>query len=319
MSAQTSTQTPRPSTIVIGFDDTAESHAALHWAAAEAKSRGARLRVVTAWDPSPVTPWNLPEVAEWREQAETDAQRAAATAREAVGGGLDVEAVAVEGQPGKVLADESRYADLLVVGSAGHVGLAGLLWGSVSRHLLHRTACPLVVLGPQAQSDPTRRLVLSPTLDPDGETFEWIARWVERRAVPLYVVASFDISSALADLALTGATSDVRAAVHEQTDRWVKSLEDVVRERAVMPLEIDRAVVEGPARQVLDQQTAPGDLLVVPSGCEHFVPVSRGECPIAVVPTLRLEREEQPQQSVLRVPRSGTVTSRTAPSTAGVR
>ncbi len=52
------TATRRP-TVTVGFDDTPEAHAAVHWAAAEAKARGAVLRIVTAWDPSPVTPWNL--------------------------------------------------------------------------------------------------------------------------------------------------------------------------------------------------------------------------------------------------------------------
>ncbi|MFL6099419.1 MAG: universal stress protein [Actinomycetales bacterium] len=306
------------STIVVGFDDSPHSHAALHWAAAEAKSRGARLRIVNAWDPSPVTPWNLPEVADWHERAATEAQNAAEAARAAVGGGLDVEALAVEGPAGKVLAEQSLHAELLVVGSSGHIGLAGLFTGSVSRHLLHRAACPLVVLGPNAQSDATRRLVLSPTLDPDGETFDWVARWIERRAVPIYVVSSFDISSSIADAALTGNGQAVRAAVHHQTDCWVASLEDVVRQRAVIPLEIDRAVIEGPARQVLDEQTTPGDLLVVPAGCEHFVPVAHGECPIAVVPAVRRARVEEPEAAVF-VTSPARRTGVLSPGAVGVR
>jgi nucleotide-binding universal stress UspA family protein len=317
MSTQTTTDPARPGSIVVGFDDSPQSHAALHWAAAEAKSRGARLRIVNAWDPSPITPWNLPEVAEWREQAATDAQKAAEAARAAVGGGLDAEAVAIEGSPGQVLAEESRSADLVVVGSAGHVGLVGLLAGSVSRHLLHRAACPLVVLGPNAASDPTRRLVLSPTLDPAGETFDWVARWVERRAVPLYVVASFDITTSIADLQLDDAQKDIRGAVYEQTRRWVASLEDVVRQRAVIPLEIDQAVIEGPGRQVLDRATEPGDLLVVPAGCEHSVPVARGECPIAVVPAVRRERVAEPAATVVAVS-PAVATTRITGEAAGV-
>jgi nucleotide-binding universal stress UspA family protein len=308
-----STEPVRP-TIVVGFDGTPQGHAALHWAAAEAKSEGARLRIVIAWDPSPLTPWNLPVVAEWREQAQADAHQAAEAARDAVGGGLDVEALAIEGQPGTVLASESSCADLMVVGSAGHVGLAGLLSGSVSRHLLHRTACPLVVLGPRAQADPTRRLVLSSTLDPDGETFEWVARWVERRAVPLYVVASFDITAELADLTLWPANHDIRAAVSEQNERWVASLRNVVAERAAVPLEIDRAVVEGPARSVLDRLSEPGDLLVVPAGCEHEIPVARAECPIAVVPVVR-----QRAKAAAREPAQETATSAVATATSAVR
>lgn len=283
------TDSNRP-TVVVGFDDSPESQAALHWAATEAKARGALLRVVTAWDPSPVTPWNLPDVAQWRAGARTQAQRAAAIAREAVGGGLDVEAVAIEGAPGPVLVEESQTADLLVLGSAGHVGLAGLMAGSVSRHCLHRTACPLVVLGPNANAEPTRRLVLSSTLDPDGEAYDWVAGWLERRAVPIYVVASFDITAGLAALAVTTAKHGIRAAIKDQNDRWIASLRQVIEGRTVVPVEITSSVAEGNAQAVLDIHTGPGDLLVVPGGCEHFVPIAHGTCPIAVVPPPRAQR-----------------------------
>lgn len=306
-----STDPVRP-TIVAGFDGTPQSHAAIHWAAAEAKSRGALLRIVTAWDPSPVTSWNLPDLVEWREQARSRAEQAASVARAAVGGGLAIEAIAIEGSPARVLAQESRAADLLVLGSAGHVGLAGMLAGSVSRHLLHRTACPLVVLGPNARPDPTRRLVLSPTLDPDGETFDWVDRWSARRAVPLYVVASFDVSAGVAAVALAESPREVRVAVRAQCDEWIASLRRVIQHGAVAPIEITSSVIEGIARDVLEDQTQAGDLLVVPAGCEHDVPVARGECPIAVVPA---DRQRAKEAAPARDPVTGISTVAIAAST----
>lgn len=268
-------------TITVGYDTSEPAQAAIRWAAAEAKAQDAVLRVVTAWDPSPITPWNLPELTEWRAIARSEAERAAAAVRSVVGSGLTVHAVAAEGRPGRVMVDQSRSSDLLVVGSAGRLGVAGLLAGSVSRQCLHRACCPVVVVGPQGRPDPTRRLVLSSTLDPDGETYGWVARWLKRRPLPVQVIASYDIASDLPELALADTPARIRASVREQNERWIDGLR-----RATGPgCPIVGDVVEGQTVDALSRHTQPGDLLVVPSGCEHSAPFAEARCPIAVVPT----------------------------------
>jgi nucleotide-binding universal stress UspA family protein len=67
---------------------------------------------------------------------------------------VEIERRVVEGAPAAVLVDESREADLLVVGSRGLGGFSGLLLGSVSQQCAHHAACPVVIVrAPPEKSD----------------------------------------------------------------------------------------------------------------------------------------------------------------------
>ncbi|MGZ4108464.1 MAG: universal stress protein, partial [Actinomycetota bacterium] len=59
---------------------------------------------------------------------------------------VDVETVVAEGDPASILVEESKDADLLVVGSRGHGGFAELVLGSVSAHCAHHACCPVVIV-----------------------------------------------------------------------------------------------------------------------------------------------------------------------------
>jgi nucleotide-binding universal stress UspA family protein len=50
------------------------------------------------------------------------------------------------GAAASVLLEEGKNADLLVVGSRGRGGFAGLLLGSVSQQVSHHAPCPVVIV-----------------------------------------------------------------------------------------------------------------------------------------------------------------------------
>jgi nucleotide-binding universal stress UspA family protein len=139
--------------IVVGVDASEGAKAALRFALEEAKLRRATLRVVHTWQFgyigvsgiegfSPVVGADLGDV---RRTAEVALD---ATLHDVAPdpNGVVIERRVSEGSPATVLVDESRDADLLVVGSRGHGGFAGLLLGSVSQQCAHHAACPVVIV-----------------------------------------------------------------------------------------------------------------------------------------------------------------------------
>jgi nucleotide-binding universal stress UspA family protein len=52
----------------------------------------------------------------------------------------------IEGNADQVLIDQSRGAEMLVVGSRGHGGLAGVLLGSVSAECAEHAHCPVLII-----------------------------------------------------------------------------------------------------------------------------------------------------------------------------
>ncbi|GAA2366767.1 universal stress protein [Dactylosporangium salmoneum] len=135
--------------VLVGVDDSASSGAALRLAFAEAERWGTELIAVRAIEP-PLTPpalglppvlYDTAEAA--RALSESAAARVAETGREHPG--VPWEFHGVTGDAGDVLCERSGRARLVVIGSRGHRGLAGLLLGSVGLYLLQRAECPVLV------------------------------------------------------------------------------------------------------------------------------------------------------------------------------
>jgi nucleotide-binding universal stress UspA family protein len=135
--------------IVVGIDGTDHAHGALRFAIEETKLRGARLRVICAWE-LPVQDWGeLPPPDEtfdrFRRRAEEVLAEAAAII-ERLGQGVEYECLALEGNAGDLLLQHSSGAAMVVVGSRGRGALAGLMLGSVSQTVVHDSDRPVVVV-----------------------------------------------------------------------------------------------------------------------------------------------------------------------------
>lgn len=130
--------------IVVGVDGSPSSVAALQLAMSLVPLAGDVVHAVSAWHHpvalSVYTPmdWNYEEVAEKAlDQALHDAFPEGTPAV--------VERRIRQGNAAQVLIDESKRASMVVVGSRGHGGFAGLLLGSVSSTVAERAQCPVLV------------------------------------------------------------------------------------------------------------------------------------------------------------------------------
>lgn len=139
--------------IVVGVDESEEAKAAVRFAFEEAKLRRAKLRVVHAWQYGtigavgvesfyPTVGADISDVRAGAERALEEIVQASLPDTDSV----EVEERLVEGRPAGVLVNESKDADLLVVGSRGHGGFSELLLGSVSQQVAHHAVCPVVIV-----------------------------------------------------------------------------------------------------------------------------------------------------------------------------
>lgn len=131
---------------IVGIDGSEESQRALRWASFIAKAMRSDVEAVIAWDWG-MTTW-APYPSGWNPAA--DARQIIDKTLDTVFGTHDhpanLKVTVEEGYPARVLLDASAGADMLVVGSRGHGGFAGLLLGSVSAACSEHATCPVLVI-----------------------------------------------------------------------------------------------------------------------------------------------------------------------------
>jgi len=132
---------------VVGVDGSDASNRALRWALDHARATGSVVEAVHAWEPP--SQFGIPLAVLPRVNPAVAAEQVIATAIDRAAGGepgVPVERRPVRGEPGPVLVERARTADLLVVGSHGQRGLLGTMVGSVSQYCVDHATCPVVVV-----------------------------------------------------------------------------------------------------------------------------------------------------------------------------
>jgi nucleotide-binding universal stress UspA family protein len=150
-----------PAPVVVGYDGSPSSHAALRWAAAEADRALAPLRIIEAFELivySRPSPGRVVPV----EALRTARQKGLDALAESIRlphPGLQVDTSLVGGSAAAALIEAAEQARLVVLGSRGLGGWSGLLVGSVALQVTTHAQCPVVVippdLRPHAHEGPT--------------------------------------------------------------------------------------------------------------------------------------------------------------------
>lgn len=131
----------QPPRVLVGIDHSPASQAALRYAVEHARRHGAVLVPVFVHEPVVAAAGQSLSGLEGSERASLEATAAAAGA-----GDLVVEPEVCTGHAGEVLYQLARPQDVLVTGSRGRGGFAGLLLGSTSTSVAQHATSPVVVV-----------------------------------------------------------------------------------------------------------------------------------------------------------------------------
>jgi nucleotide-binding universal stress UspA family protein len=138
---------PGPPPMIVGVDGSESSVAALRYAARLAPRLDLRVRALAVWNYPSFMYGGYYPTPDWT--PEEDAEKIVKRAAEEVFEGEAPDWFAIRtrrGRAAEVLIDESISAEMLVLGSRGHGGFAGLLLGSVSSACAEHAHCPVLVV-----------------------------------------------------------------------------------------------------------------------------------------------------------------------------
>jgi nucleotide-binding universal stress UspA family protein len=140
--------------IVVGTDGSDTAKEAVRQAIELAKSVGASIHLVSAYEPVSTQRLreerrDVPEDLEWMVNPREDVDATLeAAAEEIKTAGVDVQTYAREGDPADAILDvaEEKKADLIVVGNKGMTGAKRFLLGSVPNKVSHHAPCSVLII-----------------------------------------------------------------------------------------------------------------------------------------------------------------------------
>jgi len=286
--------------VVLGYDQSPVSDLALEWAAQAALDRVVPLEIVVCWDP-PATNIgagmgvgvDTQVIAELRDEAE----KFLATAIEKASGlapDLSVRGEVMVSGAAAALVERSKSASMVVVGSHGRGGFAGLLLGSVSRQVAAHARCPVAVIREPAKVGAKAVIVGVDGSAPSVKALDFAFDYASRRHLTLHVMHAWEVppigtlsvtptikpQEILDDIkgAEVRATSEVLAG-HAEDYPDVKVVQEVVHGSAVHEL---AAASKDAALVVVGSRGRGGFLGLLLGSVSHGV-VHHAKSPVVVV------------------------------------
>ena len=267
--------------VVVGFDGSPSSSAALDAAAVEALTVGVPLQIVHAyvWPILYATLANVPyQPREWEPPPAIGAQLDATAERLADRhGGLAVRTRVMAGSGGPVLVSESADAAMVVVGGRGIGGVAGLLAGSVAPYVASHTHCPVLVVRVGQSLQPEGGTVI---VGVDGSAsslaaLRFACYWSRHRDAEVEVVTAEPPASLAALARLAASVASVgrdNPSVHIRTTL----VTDAASHALLVASRSARLVVVGSRHR--------GEMASLVHGSVGHDLIRRSACPVMVVP-----------------------------------
>ncbi|MBU6336963.1 MAG: universal stress protein [Acidobacteria bacterium] len=141
-------------TIVVGTDGSETASEAVRQAVDLAAETGAKLEIVSAYEPVPRSrlkqeAQQAPEDIQWTIHAREDVEATLQEVVDSAGAkGLECSTHARQGDPADAILDvaEETSADLIVVGNKGMTGAKRFLLGSVPNKVSHHAPCSVLII-----------------------------------------------------------------------------------------------------------------------------------------------------------------------------
>ncbi|MEV0172021.1 universal stress protein [Streptomyces sp. NPDC050803] len=279
------TASSHAATVLVGVDDTSHTHLAADWAAAEAELWGEGLRIVHAVEGGGDKETEE-RVIEAAASVLDDVRHRLATAHP----GLRIDTVLAREDPAEALLAAAPDAALLVVGTRGRGGFAGLLLGSVSLKVAAHAPCPVVVA--RGHTDPAApgAVVVGVRDERDEPAVRFALAEAERRNTEVRLLHAWR--------PVGGAGLMVPQVSHMEEDRDAHAalLNHAARPVAEFPrVHVDTELAVGSPAGALVEASGEAGLVVVPRhpagrfgmrlGSVVHAVLHHAECPVAVVPT----------------------------------